>query len=213
MSVSLPRPPAAGQPISASWGQQVVDYLRSLTPALRNQGVIVNRTASGTSFRADAGKGGGTVAAAETHPWQPYPAPYIGSGAPPAGQGRKIMLRQGFVSDGINLWVPARKNFVFTVPPNCTEGYYVWLVFNLSEDGQIIALDYDSGTDLPAALSFDPDTDDTLPTVAYDLLLVITSTADSVELASAVSMRRGPLRLEIGDGNFGPRVGFVETSL
>jgi hypothetical protein len=67
--VQLPPSPATGRPIEASWGKQVVDYLRSITPGPSAGGIKVNTTANGTTFALES-KAGGVTAAASTHCWQ-----------------------------------------------------------------------------------------------------------------------------------------------
>ncbi len=126
---------------------------------------------------------GGTAAALRT-PWQPYQAPFTGSGATPADQGLQMMIRPGDVSDGLNIWQPGNPNRIITVPANCTVGYNVWLDATISADAKITALDYGSGTDLPAAEDTVFDDTGTPPPHAYCLLFVVTSTATGVEYGS-----------------------------
>lgn len=47
--MNLPPRPVAGEPLRASWGVQVIDYLRSIT-LLSGTGYRVNRTANGTTL-------------------------------------------------------------------------------------------------------------------------------------------------------------------
>ena len=49
--MKLPDIPAPGEPIPASWGKEVVEYLRSLTP-VASPTVLPQQTPGGTSFMA-----------------------------------------------------------------------------------------------------------------------------------------------------------------
>jgi hypothetical protein len=49
--MKLPDIPAPGEPIPASWGKEVVEYLRSLTP-VASPTVLPQQTPNGTSFTA-----------------------------------------------------------------------------------------------------------------------------------------------------------------
>jgi len=50
--MKLPDYPVSGEPVPASWGRQVVDYLRSITPRSA-PGHRVNITSNGTTHAAD----------------------------------------------------------------------------------------------------------------------------------------------------------------
>jgi hypothetical protein len=51
--MKLPDYPIPNEPVRASWGRQIVDYLRSITPR-SSSSVLVSTTANGTTLRSTA---------------------------------------------------------------------------------------------------------------------------------------------------------------
>ena len=137
--------------------------------------------------------GGGSTAAPVTYPWQPYASPYLGSGNPPANQGLKIRVRQGFVYGLSGIRFPSNKNIEIVVPAN-SFGYYVWLIATLEPaTGNLTALSLGHGTDLPTQNAPDYATG-LLPATVYLPLFFVTSTASAVDDFSNLFVR-GPLKL------------------
>lgn len=64
--LQLPREPRAGDKLDASWGAQIVRFLRSITPR-SGPGVLVKLTANGATF---SGAGPGNTTSEMTHPFQ-----------------------------------------------------------------------------------------------------------------------------------------------
>ncbi len=127
--------------------------------------------------------------AAVTFPWQPYLSPT--ATGPDAG--RTIRIRAGCVSDGAQDIPPARLNLEIVVPPNCIDGYFVWIEANVDAGGRMTNLDYNHGVRPagPVALG----TNNAPPPVARALLFIITSTQTAVELSSVQQFRTTPLAL------------------
>jgi hypothetical protein len=59
--MKLPDYPVPGKPVEASWGRQIVDYLRSITPR-SSADILVKTTANGTTFEPFARSGSGAAA-------------------------------------------------------------------------------------------------------------------------------------------------------
>ncbi len=173
---------------------RVAEYSASTLPR-GGPGTTSRRFPSGTIITPRPVRQGGS-ASSGTPPWKPLASPYAGTGTPPADQGLKIRIEPGVVWDGYKLWPPARQNIEISVPANTTDGFFVWLVATISATGTVTALDYDFGTTLPAAIPAPAaDGAGTPPTVARDLLFMVTSNATGVDLANAVINRNTPLIL------------------
>ncbi len=83
------------------------------------------RGPGGTSLDIDPGEGSGK--GKTIHPFQPYAAPYTGTGEAPAEQARKIKIRPGFIKFGDGYKFPSNKALDFEVPDNKDEGEVFWL--------------------------------------------------------------------------------------
>lgn len=160
-------------------------------------GMLGRRFPSGTTITPLPSKRGGSSgsSSAPTPPWKPLAAPYIGSGTAPSDWGLHIMIQPGFVWDGVEIWQPASKSLVISVPPNVTDGFFVYLDATVSAAGIISALDYGYGRTLPSAVTLTSDAVGTPPPHAYDLLFEVTSTQKAVELSAAKIYRATPLIL------------------
>jgi len=92
--------------------------LQSLSDAARSArilpgyGIRVTTSPQGTVV-ALARRHNGTAIDDDTHPFQPYLAPYYGSGEPPASQRRTIRIRRGFINEVL----PSNIDQTFVVPP------------------------------------------------------------------------------------------------
>lgn len=172
---------------------RVADYSASTLPS-GGPGTTSRRFPNGTLVTPLPTRSAGGSAPAIRTPWQPYPAPYLGGGDAPDDWGLNFMVRLGAIGQGASK-VPAGKNTVFTAPPNCTDGFYVWIVVSLAANGQMTAFDYDSGVTLPDALIVTPTAAGGYPATVYDLLFMVTSTATSVDYSSVQQIRSTPLNL------------------
>lgn len=198
--MDLVKPPQAGDDSRELW--KVVAEICALINRLADVRVVwslvrskLHWTKGSAILEIMGSDGGATVAAAPTlTPWQPYAAPYTGAGDPPADWGLNFMIRVGTIGQGTSV-APASRNAVFTAPPNCADGFFVWLKISLSPTGQITALDYDSGLTLPDALVVVPSANGAYPAVVYDLLFQLTSTATAVDYTSVQQVRATALNL------------------
>jgi len=91
--------------------QTLSDAARSAR-ILPGYGIRVTTSPQGTVV-ALARRHNGTAIDDDTHPFQPYLAPYYGSGEPPASQRRTIRIRRGFINDVL----PSNIDQTFVVPP------------------------------------------------------------------------------------------------
>ena len=201
MALDPIKAPEAGQPLTGLW-KVVAQVVWAVNLLLKME---VRR---GTSDRLHVDKGvivlelvpgGGTAAtmsAVTLYPWQPYSSPYLGEGDPPDDQERRIRIRPCWVYDGSRVWFPARRNIEIIVPPNCSDGYFVWLVADVAADGSITALDYDHGANPPPRAPAGNTTTGAPPPKAYFCLFFVTSTATAIDDVSNV-FAWTPLQLEM----------------
>lgn len=117
--------------------------------------------------------------AAAPHVWQPYPSPWLGGGDVPADQGLKLRIRPGDVYGTLGAPPVTNRNVEIAVPPNCTDGYYVWIVATLDAKGNLTDCAYDWGTARPELSTVLPDSGN-LPTETYYTLFFVTSNATAI---------------------------------
>jgi hypothetical protein len=89
---ALPPEPIAGESLRASWGAQLIRWARANT-LLPTPGMLLSRTANGTSFRPQATPTVSSAAAAVSYPWQPYLSPWQGTGVDPDASTRALRFR------------------------------------------------------------------------------------------------------------------------
>ncbi len=123
----------------------------------------------------------GTTVAAPNNNWRPYATPWTGQGVAPADWGLHVSIMESFVAGLGAVFFPSNANADFTVPANCTTGYYGWLVATLDPpSGSLTALTYGGGTTLPTQNASDL-VGGTLPATVYLPLFRLTSTATGVD--------------------------------
>ena len=92
--------------------------LQSLSDAARagrilpGFGIRVTTSPQGTVVALARRNNGGSALQDDTHPFQPFLAPYYGQGDPPPSQSRTIQIRRGFINDVI----PQNIDEQFVVP-------------------------------------------------------------------------------------------------
>jgi hypothetical protein len=91
MNYPLPPEPAPNEPLRATWGAQLIRWCRANT-LTASPGMLLSRTAAGTSYRPQAAPPL-AAAAAVTAPWQPYPSLWPGPGADPNAADRAARFR------------------------------------------------------------------------------------------------------------------------
>jgi hypothetical protein len=96
MNYPLPPEPAPDEPLRATWGAQLVRWARANT-LLPTPGMLLSRTACGTSFRPQAAPPVSAAAATPAYPWQGYLSPWTGGGTDPyaATRAQRFKLQRG----------------------------------------------------------------------------------------------------------------------
>lgn len=173
MATRLPERSTSGSPLLASWGEQVIAYLRSITPR-ESPDLLVDITPGGSVQRLKRHGKSTESTAAETFPFQIYQSSFIGEGEAPADQARRIRLRLGDVNGMLpsNMWTE------FTIPPT-VENYQVWLAVSLSYSRNNTLLTISSiqlviGASMPAQPTGDT------PASSYKLIGTVTTDATGI---------------------------------
>ena len=152
-------------------------------------------TESGAKLELMLGAGGTAVAAPVLRRWQPYAAPFTGTGSPPANQGLFLKIRPCWVWDGYQNWFPSNMNASFPVPADCTDAFYFWLQASIGPNGQLTALQIQSGPDGPPRAPDANLTTGAPPPVAYYSLFHVTSNDTAVDDYSNLYAPDEPLQI------------------
>jgi hypothetical protein len=150
----------------------------------KSQGVLL-QPAAGRKSEARATPG-------NPHPWQPREI-----------SGRKYRIRPGVVIDPLGQsWLPSNKNTEFEAPALAASGYYTWLrattVGGANSSVSVTALEYQAGSELPAAIQWSAD-GATPPTAVYLPLFYVTTTATAIDHVEQLVDRSQQLALEVSD--------------
>jgi hypothetical protein len=125
--MKLPETPGRGSPLDATWGRQVVDYLRALTP----RGPSVGTTAGGTTITG--GKGG------RTKPQRAYTPRTFFTTAADDGVATKVSVSAGAINSIVS---PKTELSVIS-------GDKIYIDATVDEDGFATAVVVANGSDVP----------------------------------------------------------------
>ena len=103
-------------------------------------------TESNAVLELDIQGGGTATAAADKTAWQPYLAPYTGTGEKPENWDLNIMVRRGTINEVLPI---GNENVIIPVPPSIEDAFHVWMEHTINSGGKITGSEYKWGTALP----------------------------------------------------------------
>ncbi|WP_309400574.1 hypothetical protein [Cerasicoccus maritimus] len=161
MSAPLPNTPQAGKQVLATWGRDVVRFLKSLRP-LSGPDIIIHRGSNGwTPHLANIPKSGGNKA--DDHPWKPY-----------SFDGLDVRLIPGTVNGHV---LASNWNAALALSANAT-GHWVWIEVTVDQRGDAVSALLVSGATIPTTAA--PANDGTIPTKLYAGLFSFNSSNTTV---------------------------------